>query len=58
MHWNCCIEEMRSLLELCNSMSADRTGMAASRFLVFVAANVIVFCVLHLRVVNRILIAA
>ena len=43
VHWNCCIEEMRSLLELCNSMSADRTGMAASRFLVFVAANVIVF---------------
>ena len=47
MHWNCCIQGMCSRVVcchsfvLCNSVSADRIGMAASRFLLAAAACVI-----------------
>ena len=46
-HWNCCVQRMCSTVVcchsilFCNSVSADRSGMAASRFLVVAAACVI-----------------
>ena len=47
---------MHNSFVLCNSVSADRSGMLASRFLAAAVASVL--RVLHLRVVNRIVTAA
>ena len=47
VQWNCCVQGMCSTvvcchsIVFCNSVSADRSGMAASRFLVAAAACVI-----------------
>ena len=44
VHWNCCIKAMCSTVVCCksivfrNSVSADRSGMAASRFLQWLRA--------------------
>ena len=49
MHWNC-IQAMCSTVARCNSIvlsnsvSADRSGMAASWFLASAAASVILVC--------------
>ena len=50
LHWNCCVQRMCSTVVCChsivfrNSVSADRSGMAASRFLVAAAACIILLC--------------
>ena len=47
LHWNCCVQRMcsrvvrRHSIVFCNSVSADRSGMAALRFIVAAAACVI-----------------
>ena len=46
VHWNCCVQRMCSTVVccrfvFCNSVSADRSGMAASRFIIAAAACVI-----------------
>ena len=47
LHWNCCVQRMcsrvvrRHSIVLCNSVSADRSGMAASSFIVAAAACII-----------------
>ena len=48
----------RSSIVFCNSVSADRIVMAASRLLRAVAAFVILYCLLQLDFVNRIGVAA
>ena len=48
----------RSSIVFCNSVSADRIVMAASRLLRAVAALVILYCLLQLDFVNRIGVAA
>ena len=48
----------RSSIVFCNSVSADRIVMAASRLLRAVAALVIYYCLLQLDLVNRLGVAA
>ena len=47
----------RSSIAFCTSLFADRNGVAASRILL-VAAPCETYCVLQLKVVNRIVMAA
>ena len=50
MHWNGCIQAMCyrvvccNCIVFCNSVSAGRSGMAASKFLAAAAAGVILMC--------------
>ena len=54
LHWNCCVQRMCCaavcchLIVFCNSVSADRSGMAALRFIVAASA-----CEILLRVVAK-----
>ena len=47
LHWNCCVQRMcsrvarRHSIVFCNSVSADGSGLAASRFIVAAAACII-----------------
>ena len=59
--WSCkivaiCGAVVRNSFALCNSVSADRSAVVASTFVAAAAASVL--RVLHLRVVNRIVMAA
>ena len=49
---------MRTSIVFCNSVSADRSGMAASKFLAAAAACGILFYVLRFKVINCIAVAA
>ena len=52
-----CVAIVRTSIVFCNSVSADRSGMAASRFLAAAGASVY-YCVLQRSVVNRTVVAA
>ena len=53
-----CVALVRTSIVFCNSVSADRSGMAASRFLAAADACGILVYVLRLKVINCIAVAA